>query len=68
MPNPAQADDSKENAKEKQRIPTGLLLVASAFLGGIAVVFWNRRTLTTMKNRDQNSPEKPSQVDEDAIY
>lgn len=38
---------------------TGLLLVTSAALGGIAVAIWNRRTLAQI--RQQTGPRKEDQ-------
>jgi hypothetical protein len=46
---------------------TALLLAASAAFGGLAVAFWNRKTLADMRNRN---PEPPRRTigREDDIY
>jgi hypothetical protein len=72
MQDSVEAIDSKEKNDQKEshpnRLRTGLLVIGSALLGGIAVVLWNRRGLTDMRNQAQESPPKPIPVDEDAIY
>ena len=50
------------------RIRTGLLLVGSALLGGIAVALWNRRSLTDIQNQAQEKGTKPKAIEDDAIY
>ncbi|HLH34026.1 MAG TPA: hypothetical protein VKX41_05085 [Alloacidobacterium sp.] len=62
-------DDSKEvNQKKGSRFQTGLLMVGSALFGGIAVVLWNRRSLTKIQNQPNGQADRPEIVDEDAIY
>lgn len=72
MSNPVQAIDSKTNEAEKEprspRLHTGLLVLGSALFGGIAVVLWNRRTLTNIQNQCQDKAQKPIPIDVDAIY
>lgn len=72
MSNPAQVTDSKANDAEKDpsstRLRTGLLVLGSALFGGIAVVLWNRRTLTNIQNQCQDKAQKPISIDDDAIY
>ena len=66
------AADSKENNDQKEprnsRLRTGLLVVGSALLGGIAVAFWNRRSLADIQNQAHDHDPRPSPVEEDAIY
>jgi hypothetical protein len=68
----AKTIDSKEESKCKQptpqRLRTGLLVLGSAFLGGIAVAFWNRRSLADMQNEAQKRPSIQPPADDDAIY
>jgi hypothetical protein len=62
-------DDSKEVSQKKVgRFRTGLLMAGSALFGGIAVVLWNRRSLTKMQNQPNGQADQPQIVDEDAIY
>ena len=72
MSNPAQVIDSKNNEADKEprptRLLTGLLVLGSALFGGIAVVLWNRRTLTNIQNQCQDKAQKPISIDDDAIY
>ena len=46
---------------------TALLLAASAAFGGLAVAFWNRKTLTDIRNRTPEPPRR-SLGREDDIY
>jgi hypothetical protein len=67
-----QITDSKNNTREEppsaRRLRTGLLLIGSAIFGGIAVAFWNRRTLAKMQGQSQEKVPHPRQIDENAIY
>jgi hypothetical protein len=42
----------------------GLFLAGSAALGGIAMVLWNRRLLTEMRNASPGEPEQYTLFDE----
>jgi hypothetical protein len=72
MSDPEQTADSKIEKPPAEprssRVRTGLLVLGSALFGGIAVVLWNRRTLTNMQNQSQDKVQKPLPVDEGAIY
>ena len=72
MPIELEVDDSKgENGQKRagaQRLRTGLLVLGSALPGGIAVAFWNRRSLTDMQNQAQNDTLIQPPADDDAIY
>jgi hypothetical protein len=72
MINPALVIDSNSNEVDKEprstRLRTGLLVLGSALFGGIAVVLWNRRTLTNIQNQCQDKAQKPISIDDDAIY
>ncbi len=46
---------------------TALLLAASAAFGGLAVAFWNRKTLSDIRNRPPEPPRR-SLGREDDIY
>ena len=46
---------------------TALLLAGSAAFGGLAVAFWNRKTLSEMHRRPSEPPAKPLPTEED-IY
>jgi hypothetical protein len=72
MQDPLEVIDSKEKNEQKEsrpnRLRTGLLVIGSAFLGGIAVVLWNRRGLTDIQNQVEEQPPTPIPADDDAIY
>jgi hypothetical protein len=72
MDKAVQTTDLKENSEQDARrlgyLRTGLLLAGSAIFGGIAVAFWNRRTLAKMQNRCQENSEKILSMEDDAIY
>ena len=72
MSDPAEIIDSKENNEEKAprsaHFRTGLLVVGSALLGGIAVALWNRRSLTDIQKQAQEKGPELDPVDDDAIY
>ena len=40
-----------------QLIRTGLLIAGSAFLGGMAVVFWNQKSLTRLRQAAESAGE-----------
>ena len=42
-------NDTVARAPRRERWTTGLLVVSSAALGGIAVALWNRHTLARMR-------------------
>jgi hypothetical protein len=52
-----------ENANFRKIVRSGLLMVSSAALGGIAVAIWNRRTLADIRREPDDSPVPPSNED-----
>jgi hypothetical protein len=58
--------DIEETHKGRDRLRTGLLMLSSALLGGIAFAIWNRRQISNI----QQAPVEPgtSSADDDAIY
>jgi hypothetical protein len=72
MKGPFQLNDSKRKddgqPSPRRRLRTGLLVLGSAIFGGVAVVFWNRRTLTKMQEKPNEENRNPREIDEDAIY
>jgi len=48
-----------ENANLRKIARSGLLMVTSAALGGIAVAIWNRRTLADIRREPEESSEPP---------
>ncbi|QNI34370.1 hypothetical protein H7849_11005 [Alloacidobacterium dinghuense] len=64
--------DSKQNNGSKEprpsRLKTGLLVIGSALLGGIAVALWNRRSLADIRNQPEDSAPKLPLPEDDAIY
>jgi hypothetical protein len=63
---PTRGDASASNSGRKIW-QTALLLAASAAFGGLAVAFWNRKTLTDIRNRTPDPPRR-SVGREDDIY
>jgi hypothetical protein len=67
-----EANDSKERkpaeARGSSRLRTGLLVVGSAIFGGVAVAFWNRRTLGKMRENPAENRSHPEKMDDEAIY
>lgn len=68
----AETVDSKENKDQQEvrstRLRTSLLMLGSALVGGIAVVLWNRRSLSEIQNQAKQKNEDTGSIDEDAIY
>jgi len=64
--------DSKEKKDQKEqhssRLKTGLLVIGSALLGGIAVALWNRRSLAEIRNQPPEKDSEPNSGSEEAIY
>jgi len=48
-----------------QALRTGLLIAGSALLGGLAVVLWNRSSLSTLRQPVEPGPLPPTFPDED---
>jgi hypothetical protein len=48
-----------EGPKQNNFWRTGLLLLTSAALGGIAVAIWNRRTLAQIRQQSGSGEERP---------
>ena len=48
-------------------LKTGLLMLSSALLGGVAFAIWNRRQISNMQQQPLAQPG-PSAADDDAIY
>jgi hypothetical protein len=72
MPKSTEVADSKEENSRKRiassGLRTGLLVVGSAFLGGIAVALWNRHSLAEMRKQQPKNEKITPTVDDDAIY
>ena len=72
MPESMEEADNKSDIVQREprpnRLKTGLLVVGSALLGGIAVALWNRRSLTDMRNQPEEASPKPPLPDDNAIY
>jgi len=72
MKEPFQPDDSKRKDGGQQsphrRLRTGLLVLGSAIFGGVAVVFWNRRTLAKMQEKSSEENKNAPKIDENTIY
>lgn len=72
MPDSIETTDNKNDSVQKEprpsRLKTGLLVVGSALLGGIAVALWNRRSLIDIRNQPDEPRLKPPLPDDNAIY
>ena len=62
------AESTRERPKRDGLLQTGLLMLGSALFGGIAVAFWNRRTLASMQDPKQPAEIIPITQDDDVIY
>jgi len=47
---------------------TVLLMMSSALLGGVAFAIWNRRQISSIREKDTVYPWPPVSDDDDAIY
>ncbi len=61
-------DSPIRNEKPRRFVRTGLLLMASAAFGGLAMALWDRHTLSRIRNRAEPAPDVRPPDDEDAIY
>jgi len=72
MPDSVETTDNKGDSGQQEarpsRLKTGLLVVGSALLGGIAVALWNRRSLMDIRNQPEEENPKPPLPDDNAIY
>lgn len=53
--------------KGRELLKTGLLMLSSALLGGVAFAIWNRRQISNMQQQ-RPAQSGPSPADDDAIY
>lgn len=60
-------DGAESVSKGNDLLRTGLLMVSSALLGGIAFAIWNRRQIANIQQQPSTQPGPPT-VDDDAIY
>jgi cytoskeletal protein RodZ len=60
--------DIKKESSSSHRLRTSLLLMGSAIFGGLAVAFWNRRTLAKMQGQSPKENQQSTKIDENAIY
>jgi hypothetical protein len=61
-------ESTRERPKRDSLLQTSLLMLGSALFGGIAVAFWNRRTLASMQDPKQQAEIIPITQDDDVIY
>ncbi len=50
-----------------QALQTGLLIAGSALLGGLAVVLWNRSSLSRLRQAAETASEPPASGDEEDV-
>lgn len=67
-----EATDSKYNKEQDEvrstRLRTSLLMLGSALVGGIAVVLWNRRSLSEIQDQTKQKNTGLPPIEDDAIY
>lgn len=72
MQDTQEATDFKDNKEQKEvrstRLRTSLLMLGSALVGGIAVVLWNRRSLSEIQNQTKQKNTDSLPIEDDAIY
>jgi hypothetical protein len=51
--------------KSGRGLSTGLLILSSAALGGIAVALWNRKTLAAFHEMEEREPLVPESVSQE---
>ena len=57
--------EKSEGRRSVQLLRTGLLIAGSAFLGGMAVVFWNQKSLTKLRQAAERGAENAEGGDEE---
>lgn len=67
MTEPAPDPDISSPAPRRslQVLRTGLLVAGSALLGGLAVVFWNRKSLASLRQPQDPQEPLPASPDEE---
>jgi hypothetical protein len=64
MPNQPQNPDQPQSGAKLKAFLTGMIVAASALVGGLAVVLWNRKALSGLRQADPR--KKPSSSEPDA--
>jgi hypothetical protein len=64
MSTPPQNTDPPQSGAKLKAFLTGMIVAASALVGGLAVVLWNRKALSGLHQADPR--KKPSSSDPDA--
>ena len=59
MPNQSQTPKPPESGAKVKAFMTGAIIAASALVGGLAVVLWNRKALSGLRQHPE-AGEKPS--------
>ena len=59
MPNQPQTAEKPESGATLKAFLTGAIIAASALVGGLAVVLWNRKALSGL-HQHSNPDQKPS--------
>jgi hypothetical protein len=61
MPNQAETPEKPETGTKMKAFVTGAIIAGSALVGGLAVVLWNRKALSGLRQHaetDQNPSEE----------
>jgi hypothetical protein len=64
MPNQPPDPDPPQSGAKLKAFLTGMIVAASALVGGLAVVLWNRKALSGLHQADRKKPSS-SQPDAD---
>ncbi|MFY9745532.1 MAG: hypothetical protein WA891_18140 [Acidobacteriaceae bacterium] len=66
MPTQPQDPDQPQSGAKLKAFITGMIVAASALVGGLAVVLWNRKALSGLHQADRKkSPSSEPDADED---
>jgi hypothetical protein len=65
MPTQPQNPDPPQSGARLKAFLTGMIVAASALIGGLAVVVWNRKTLSGLHQADPRKKSSSSEADAD---
>jgi hypothetical protein len=63
MPNQSQDPDPSQPGAKLNAFLTGVIIAGSALVGGLAVVLWNRKTLSGLRQPAEPGKKPSSQTD-----
>jgi hypothetical protein len=65
MPNQPETPDPPQSGAKLKAFLTGAIVASSALVGGLAVVLWNRKALSGLRQHSASAKNPPPSADEE---